>query len=347
MIQATKLKRLENLSRVAVREERLTGTNLKLTATRDTGSIHRHHRVNSQSQSIDTSTKLCIQCLLRVVTLLTDTSTPETARNHVPSKSNHWSVLHHVRVLFHLEQLTAVHDDNNSLYILTVIVLTVFVIGKVFHVFFVFVLIVFLRLHEQLFRNQTVVLGQTNLVVREDSQLFVSLKVSVRIRGFHIHITVDTILNGNLNLMLRDKLINRNTQCFLNVGSNRVNQEVVRQDGTKLNHSAVINRDTHCLHSTIHDGLRSRFHLFDFFNHQLTDTSTVDSTVQDTLSDRAPSLGVTEVFEQLLSEISNVFVLWVFTIITDVKPLTTTKRSFFNLRDSRLNCLLQCRVNQL
>ena len=120
LVKRAKLKWHHNISWITVGKDCLTGANLKLRTTRHTGSIHSHHWVNSQCQGINTSTKLSIQSLLTVVSLLTDTSAPEAVRNHIPREGDNRAILHHVRVFFNLKQSTFVTDNDDSLNVFTV-----------------------------------------------------------------------------------------------------------------------------------------------------------------------------------------------------------------------------------
>jgi sulfur carrier protein ThiS len=77
--------------------------------------------MHCESQSVDTSANLGVQGLLAIVTLLADTTAPEASGDYIPRKRYYRTVLHHVRVLFGLQQETTVSNNNDSFYVTTLL----------------------------------------------------------------------------------------------------------------------------------------------------------------------------------------------------------------------------------
>ena len=256
LVKVAKLKWHHNLSRIAIRDDCLAGTNLKLGATRHPCTVHSHHWVDSESQGINTSTKFSIQSLLAVIALLTNATSPEASGNNIPREGNQRTVLHHVGVFFHLQELTTVSHNNNGFYIFAFFVQLVlfrafFLAAFLFRLWQVHCLVEFFT------RNKTIILGQTHLIVLVNHQVLVRLKVLIRSCGCQVDITVDTLLNEDFHLMFRDKLINSHAQSLFNRGGNRVNQEVLWQNRTNLHHCTRLHCHTNSLHGSIKDGLCS------------------------------------------------------------------------------------------
>ena len=164
---------------------------------------------------------------------------------------------------------------------------------------------------------------------------------------FNVNIEVDALLNVLLHLMFRNKLINSNTQGFFNGRSSRVNQEVLWENGSPLNHCALLLHNTNGLHSTIQHWLCSRDKLCHFIQHQLHTACAIHSSIQQGFSNLPTSLVKLKLFFQTLTHISYITVFLVLVVILNIKPLATTKRSFFHLSNAALNSLLQGRSNEL
>ena len=289
LIKTAELEREQNLSRITVGEDTLTRLDLKLHTTRHSRSIHSHHWVNCQCQSINTGTKLSIKGFLRVISLLADASTPETTGNNVPSEGYNRTILHHVRIFLNLQETTLVTDDHNGFYVLRRLIIVLFrAFYSLFQAFFVlvffvfFVLSVFHCLIEEIFRHKTVIFGQSHLIVIVGGILFlVRLNFSVCSGCAYVFFEVHTVRLSFVDLVNRHKLINNDPYSLINVGSYRVNQEVLRQDRPYFNDCTRLDVNTHSLQSTIKDGLCCRLHFLYFFQDNLSNASTKDCTVQD------------------------------------------------------------------
>ena len=182
------LERVENLCRVAVDHERLARLDLEPSASRQPGRVHTHHGGRRQRQRVQVAPHLGVNGLLHIVGLLHRAATEQAVRHRVVLIGQNWSVLHHVRVFFRLEQHPAVGDDHNGFHHVGV-VLCRRIIGEKLHHLGVFV-------GQVLFWHQAVVGQQQHLLVLVLAHFLSRLQIGVFIRRGDVDLAIDALFDA-------------------------------------------------------------------------------------------------------------------------------------------------------
>ena len=136
------------------------------------------------------ATHLGVNGLLHVVGLLDRTPAQQAVGNRIILIGQHRAVLHHVRILFGLEQIAFVGDDDNGFHQIAVLI-GHRIIGEQVSDFLVLFQIL------QIFAGyQTVVRQETNLVALVLADFLRRLQIGVLASGLDVHFAVDPALHA-------------------------------------------------------------------------------------------------------------------------------------------------------
>ena len=268
---------------------------------------------------------LSIRSLLHIVGFLYCATTQQTIRNGVILIAQDRTILHHVGVFFSFQQHIVVSNHDNGFNHVCVVFSLRILREQLDNIF------VFRQVLQVFTRNKAIVGQQFDLLILIHLNFLCCFQIFVRCNHANIYLAVHTRLNSSHNLVDRDEFLDCHAHTVINRCAVGVKQEVLGIDWHDLDRNTVTFHHTNSsLPLLIRDWLSGGDVLLLSFDHNLTNTSTVDFSHQFDLVDSFANLVFLKILHELIFDLFNIewITVYILNIVFNVKEVTLSKDGF-------------------